>query len=109
MPVLVNKSNIFESIPASLKDELFEEIISKDSLKIERIVSYGHTTKEFEWYDQDSDEWVILLKGEAILEFEDADDVRLKAGDYINISAHTKHRVSWTKPQAETVWLAVFY
>ena len=105
----MNKSNIFESIPSNLKDELFEDIIKKDGLKIERIVSKGHTTAEFDWYDQDSDEWVILLKGEALLSFLDEDDVRLKAGDYLNIPAHKKHRVSWTLPNEESVWLAVHY
>jgi cupin 2 domain-containing protein len=105
----MNKSNIFESIPQNLKDELFEEIISKDSLKIERIVSCGHTTTEFEWYNQDNDEWVIVLKGEAVLSFLNEDDVRLKAGDYLNIPANTKHKVSWTTPDEETVWLAVHY
>ena len=106
---MLNKSNILDSIPNDLKDELFEEIISKDGLKIEIIVSKGHTTTEFDWYDQDSDEWVILLKGEAVLSFEDEDDVRLKAGDYLNIPAHKKHRVSWTKPNTESIWLAVHY
>lgn len=105
----MNKSNIFESIPKNLKEELFEEIIKKDGLKIERIISYGYTTTEFEWYNQDSDEWVILLKGEAILSFLDEDDVRLKAGDYINIPAFKKHKVSWTLPNQESVWLAVHY
>ena len=105
----MNKSNIFEAIPENLKEELFEELITKDSLKIERIVSYGHTTTEFDWYDQTSDEWVILLKGEAVLSFEYDDDVRLKAGDYLNIPAHTKHRVTWTQPDEETIWLAVHY
>jgi cupin 2 domain-containing protein len=105
----MNKSNIFESIPKSLKEEFFEELISKDGMKIERIVSYGHTTTEFEWYDQESDEWVILLKGEAVLSFPDEEDIRLKAGDYINIPAHKKHKVAWTKPKEETVWLAVHY
>jgi cupin 2 domain-containing protein len=105
----MNKSNIFDLIPATLKDELFEELISKDSLKIERIVSRGHTTPEHEWYDQRSNEWVILLQGEAILSFLNENDVRLKAGDYINIPAHKKHKVSWTKPDENTVWLAVHY
>ena len=105
----MKKSNIFDSIPKNLKEEFFEELVSKDTLKIERIVSKGHTTTEFEWYDQDSDEWVILLQGEAILSFEDEDDVRLKAGDHINIPANKKHRVSWTKPSEESVWLAVHY
>lgn len=109
MHVLLNKSNIFEAIPSNLKEEFFEEIISKDGLKIERIVSYGHTTAQNEWYNQASDEWVILLQGEAVLSFENEDDVRLKAGDYLNITANTKHRVSWTKPNEETIWLAVHY
>ncbi len=105
----MSKSNIFELIPAVLGDELFEELASKGGVKIERIVSFGHTTSESQWYDQNSDEWVILLKGEAVISFEDESDVRLVAGDYLNILAHKKHRVSWTKPDAQTIWLAVHY
>ncbi|QOY52325.1 cupin domain-containing protein [Candidatus Sulfurimonas baltica] len=105
----MNISNIFEEIPKELKEELFQELISKDSIKIERIVSYGHKSAESEWYDQKGDEWVILLKGEAIISFLNEEDVRLKAGDYLNIVAHKKHRVSWTKPDQESVWLAVHY
>ena len=109
VPAFMSKSNIFELIPAVLQDELFEEIISKNGVKIERIVSFGHTTPESQWYNQDGDEWVILLKGEAVISFKDESDVRLMAGDYLNIHAHKKHRVSWTKPDAQTVWLAVHY
>jgi len=105
----MKKSNIFSQIPTDLKEELFEEIISNDTLKIERIISKGHTTKDFEWYNQKSNEWVIVLKGEAILVFENSNDVRLKEGDYLNIPAHTKHRVSWTEPDVETIWLAIHY
>jgi cupin 2 domain-containing protein len=105
----MKKSNIFDLIPAIIKDELFEELTSKDGIKIERIVSHGHVTPEFEWYDQRRDEWVILLQGEAVISFLNEDDVRLKAGDYINIPAHKKHRVSWTKPDEDTIWLAVYY
>ncbi len=105
----MNKSNIFEAIPNELRQELFEDIVSTESLKIERIVSYGHTTTDFEWYIQERNEWVILLQGEAVLSFENEDDLRLKSGDYINIPALKKHRVSWTKPDEETIWLAVHY
>lgn len=101
--------NIFDNIPKPADKEFFEELLLKNGLKIERIVSFGHTTPELEWYDQKKDEWVILLKGEAIISFLNGDDVRLKAGDYINIAAHKKHRVSWTKPDEESVWLAVHY
>jgi cupin 2 domain-containing protein len=105
----MSKSNIFENIPKKLEQEFFEEIVAKNGVKIERIVSFGHTTKENEWYDQESEEWVILLQGEAILSFEDAQDIELFAGDYINIPAHKKHRVSWTKESVQTIWLTVHY
>lgn len=102
-------NNIFENVPTLLPDELFEEIVAKRGIKIERIVSYGHTTPQNEWYDQNRDEWVMVLKGEAILSFFDGDDVKMRAGDYITIPAHQKHRVSWTKPDEETIWLALHY
>lgn len=105
----MNKSNIFQNIPKKFEEEFFEEIVAKENLKIERIVSFGHTTGEDEWYDQESDEWVILLQGEAILSFEEGQDVALFAGDYINIPAHKKHRVAWTKENVQTIWLAVHY
>lgn len=100
-------TNIFADIPKMLPDELFEELITKENLKIERIISKGHTSST--WYNQSHDEWVIVLQGEAILSFEDKEDVRLKNGDYINIPAHTKHKVSWTLPDSETIWLAIHY
>jgi len=105
----MKKSNIFLDIPTNVGEEIFQDIISKDNIKIERIISRGHKTKEDEWYNQDFDEWVMVVKGEATLSYVDAEDVRLGEGDYINIPAHTKHRVSWTKEDVETIWLAVHY
>ena len=102
-------SNIFANIPKELEDEFFEDILSKNNLKIERIVSNGHSSPKSGWYDQENDEWVILLQGEAVLSYEIGDDVYLKAGDYINIPAHTKHKVSWTLPKSETIWLAIHF
>lgn len=101
--------NILKNIPKDLAEEVFETIFLKDGLKIERIISKGHSTPKEQWYDQDSNEWVILLEGEAILSFEDSEDVKLSTGDYINIPAHKKHRVSWTTPNKETIWLAIHY
>ena len=103
------KKNIFEKIPKQLPKELFEEILKSDSLSIERIVSYGHITDDKEWYDQVSNEWVMLLQGKAILSFEGEEDVSLKVGDYINIPAHKKHRVAWTQEDTQTIWLAIHY
>jgi len=105
----MNTSNIFSNIPLDLKEEVFEDIVSAKHIKIERIISKGHITPKEQWYNQEQNEWVILIQGEAILSFEDSEDVNLKNGDYINIPAKTKHRVSWTKPNEETIWLAIFY
>ncbi|MBU0720540.1 cupin domain-containing protein [bacterium] len=105
----MKKTNIFESIPPKIQEELFEEILSNEHIVIERIVSYGHTSPKSGWYNQERDEWVMVLEGEAVLCFEDEKELRLKAGDYLNIPAHTKHKVSWTKPECKTVWLAIHY
>ncbi len=105
----MSTNNIFKNIPTPSQEEFFENILSKNGLKIQRIVSYGHSTQEFEWYDQDDDEWVILLKGAAILSIDNEDDIKLNIGEYLNIPAHKKHRVSWTLENEETIWLAVHY
>ena len=101
--------NIFENIPSTIKEEVFETLASSSTCKIERIVSNGHCSAEDFFYDQESNEWVIVLKGEAIIGFEEADEVHLKAGDYLNIPLHVKHQVKWTLPQSETICLAIHY
>lgn len=107
---MTDVENVFSSIPADIPREVFQDILIADRLKIERIVSRGHVSPEGFWYDQDQNEWVILLKGSAGLRFEGKDDIReLVPGDYVNIPAHVKHRVEWTDPDTETVWIAVMY
>jgi len=98
--------NLFDAIPTEMNEELIETITGNKNVRIERIVSYGHASEEGFWYDQGEDEFVILLEGEAELEFED-DTLRLKKGDYLTIKAHQKHRVKWTTPNQSTIWLAV--
>jgi cupin 2 domain-containing protein len=103
-------NNIFAEIPGQLPKELFECIIEKDNILIERIVSNGHVTQTAQWYDQAGDEWVILLQGQATLLFEENQQlVRLIPGDYLLIPAHTRHRVEWTLPDFNTIWLAVHF
>jgi len=102
-------NNIFAAIPEHLEAELLERLAENNDVKIERIISKGHTSSESGWYYQQQNEWVILLKGGATLSFADREPVELKAGDYLNIPAHTKHRVDWTDPDEKTVWLAVHY
>ena len=105
----MKKENIFANLVKNNDKEIFQEILSKNNIKIERIVSYGQSSPKEGWYDQENDEWVMVLRGKAILSFKDSDDVVLESGEYINIPAHTKHKVSWTTPDEETIWLAVHY
>jgi cupin 2 domain-containing protein len=101
--------NIFEAIPDRLEDEFFQQIQAGENIRIERIVSLGHRSPQTGWYDQDQNEWVLVLKGAAVLSFDDGIPVHLDEGDFINIPSHTRHRVDWTDPHRKTVWLAVHY
>lgn len=105
----MNIGNILQSIPGTLDEELFTELACGENVKIERIVSRGHTSPASGWYDQEHNEWVMVVRGEARILFDDGRSVSLAAGDYLQLPAHTKHRVAWTQPDAETVWLAVHY
>lgn len=102
-------SNIFDTIPDDISAEIFDTLVDSENVTIERIISKGHSSPDSGWYDQDRNEWVIVLKGEAVLLFEDESMTTLKSGDYINIPAHQKHKVHWTDPETETIWLAIHY
>ncbi|MBR9909798.1 MAG: cupin domain-containing protein [Gammaproteobacteria bacterium] len=101
--------NLFANLPEQLDAELVTTLLRQDRLRIERIVSQGHTAPAEGWYDQAEHEWVLVLQGGGTVEFEDGDRVQLGVGDHLNIPAHSRHRVVWTHPDKLTVWLAVFY
>ena len=100
--------NLLSPLPPKFPVELVETVITSNHVRIERIVSTGHASPEGFWYDQEEAEWVVVLKGAARLRFEDG-VVEMKPGDFVNIPAHTKHRVEWTMPGEPTIWLAVHY
>ena len=101
--------NLFTDLPSAIPDELTDVLASSNSIRIERVVSTSHSSPEGFWYDQDENEWVVVLKGEGKLAFKNAESVHLKPGDHVLIPAHQRHRVEWTTPEVPTVWLAVFY
>ncbi len=103
--------NIFDQIPSStVSDEQFSELLARPGLKIERIVSTGQASPPDFWYDQPGSEWVLLIQGEAKLRLADEAAARhLKAGDFLDIPAHKKHRVDWTPADQITIWLAIHY
>jgi len=100
--------NIFDIMPQDFSGEISEIIENTPSLRIERIVSTGQISAEGFWYDQSEHEWILLLQGEAKLEYINGEIIELKIGDYINIPPHKKHRVVFTSSSPQCIWLCIF-
>jgi cupin 2 domain-containing protein len=102
--------NLLEPLPDARAAEVVEELLSQDGVRIERIVSLGQASPPGFWYDAPQGEWVVLLRGAALLRFADEEAPRrLGPGDCLDIAAHRRHRVEWTAPDEPTLWLAVHY
>lgn len=104
----MEKYNIFDEIPVDKSEEKFFEIFKDEKIKIEKIVSNGQKSPQDFWYEQEKNEFVLVIEGFAIVEFEDF-EVELKKGDCLNIKAYQKHRVKFTSLDETTIWFAVFY
>lgn len=100
-------NNLFQLPHPLPTTEQFEPLYKGKHLLIERIISTGQTTPEEQWYDQEQDEWVLLLQGEAQLMYQDHSTVHLLAGDWLFIPAHQPHRVSYTSSEPPCIWLAI--
>jgi cupin 2 domain-containing protein len=97
--------NIFANLSIGVDGESCARLFENSAARVERIVSHSHSSPAGFWYDQADDEWVILLRGNATLEFSDGQLVELNTGDFLTIPHHVKHRVARTS--GETIWLAV--
>ncbi len=102
------KANLFD-LPDDLgaDEEHFDVLVTGDGIRVERILSRGHATPQGQWYDQDQAEWVALLSGQATLQWEDGQETRLQAGDWVFIEAHRRHRVKATSTKPPCVWIAI--
>lgn len=106
--IRMDKISFYDNINCDVNYEKFFEIFKNDVIRIEKIVSNGQKSPENFWYEQEESEFVLVLKGNAILEFEE-ETMILNEGDAVNIPAYKKHRVKQTSPNELTIWLAVFY
>ena len=78
--------------------------------RLERIHSCQASSPHGFWYDQPESEWVTLLQGSALLQFDDEPKPRqLSRGDALLIAPHRRHRVLATDPDPGSVWLALFW
>jgi cupin 2 domain-containing protein len=101
--------NLLSPLPPSTAHEAVTTILARPGARLERIVSNGEASPPGFWYDQSCEEWVMVLAGAARLEIEgEAGERTLAPGDSLLLPAHCRHRVTWTDPDAPTVWLALF-
>lgn len=103
----VKAGHLFSKLEASRVRERFCRLISREGVRLERIVSKGQSTPAGKWLKGMSDEWVIVLKGKAKLAFETKKSLILKPGGHVLIPAGMRHRVEWTPNRTATVWLAL--
>lgn len=100
------QTNLFSSpCPASGSERI--DILAQGSHWRLELIHSCNTASD--WYDQEDQEWVLLLRGSACLQFEDEPDHRdLCVGDLLSIAPHRRHRVVSTDPAPGTLWLALF-
>lgn len=95
--------NLYEFVAQETEREtiLYED----ETIRIVTINSSHHTTPIDAPYDQEEDEWVSILEGEAELKVENT-IIPLHKGDHYMIKAHQKHWVTYTSNRC--IWLCVF-
>jgi cupin 2 domain-containing protein len=99
--------NLFDIPAQGVRGELSTELADAAGFRVERIVSWGDVTPEGSWYDQDHDEWVIVMQGEGVVEDERGARTVLRTGDAMFIASHVRHRVTHTSVAPPCIWLAV--
>ncbi|MFZ5534295.1 MAG: cupin domain-containing protein [Pseudomonadota bacterium] len=105
--------NLWHNLAAPGVAEDIAILLRRPGVCIERIVSQTHASPPGFWYDQDEDEFVLLVSGAATLSIRNAAEetrtVHLGPGDWLHLPAHCAHRVEATAPDQPTLWLAVFF
>lgn len=104
MPPIAH-GQLLADLPPPGPEEDVRPLFANGALRVERIVSHGQVSPVGFWFDQAEDEWVMVIQGQARLEFADGRSQDLGPGDWVAIPAHLRHRVASTA--VPTVWLAV--
>jgi len=98
--------NIFDLPNKKMKDELCEILAQNINVRIERIISSGQTS---DWYNQKETEWVLLVQGNAEIEYAQGEKILLQKGDTLLIPPHVQHKVTYTSAKPPCIWICVFY
>lgn len=99
--------NLFDLPPLNPDQEIYEDLIPDKGIHIERIISAGQASPPGFWYEQNRDEWVVLLQGQAVMAWGDGYSQFMEPGDWLLIPAGERHRVEWTSQEPPCIWLAV--
>ena len=105
MPAMPNNLLTAQTNPAA--GEQIIPLLQGSAFRLEQIISHGIPSPEGFWYEQPDSEWVMLVRGEAVLQFETGPDQRLQAGTTMTIPARRKHRVASVSQDA--IWLTLHY
>ena len=101
---MVQMRSLTRDLRCPAAGEHFDEILRLRNVVIERIESSAQV--ESRLYDQEQDEWILLLQGKARLDL-GGEEVDLAAGDCLLIPSRLPHRVLETSADPTCVWLAV--
>lgn len=99
--------NIFEieKLPGIEEEEIVDILKENRDVKIERIISTG---QDSDWMVQERKEYVLLLQGNAVIEFNDK-TVEMKSGDTLFIEKSERHRVAYTSESPCCIWFCVHF
>lgn len=98
--------NIWELPNLPMPEELVNNLFTQGNIRVERIISTGQTS---DWLKQPEAEWVVLLAGAAIIEYQDGRLLELQAGDWVYLEPQVVHRVAYTSSEPVCVWLCFFW
>lgn len=97
--------NLFDLKTLPLHQELVDVLMENETVRMERILSAGQTT---DWYDQEEGEYVFLLEGKSVIQYQDGEKIPLKKGDMLYLPPHKIHRVIKTSVNPVCIWLCIF-
>ena len=99
--------NIFEieKLPEIEEEEIVDILKENEDVKIERIISTGQVS---DWMVQEKREYVLLIQGNAVIEFNDK-TVEMKSGDTLFIEKSERHRVVYTSESPCCIWFCVHF
>lgn len=109
MPLKIIVKNYYSGFTPDPVLENYSKLLSGKNFQLEKITSSGYKTPDDKWLIEDTNEFVMLLKGKAELLIEDGQKIKLTEGDYFVIPKNTKHKVIRTSRKPLCYWLTIHY